>query len=70
MQPVGASGAIMGKSGAPPKRPHIKYVGVQAKTYERYRAAFQQFSIYLTSFGLPFPNSLDQLDYVLGEYLN
>ena len=59
---------MMVKSGTALKRPHIKYVGVQAKTYERYRAAFQQFSLYLTSMGLPFPNSPDQLDYVLGEY--
>ena len=54
----------------PPKRVHLKYVGITNQTLERYRQAIWRFFIFLHEFMHPLPTSLADLDNLAGEYIN
>ena len=52
------------------RKTHIKYEGIQPNTLRRYRKAITRFFCYLSMLGLGLPNSLEELDEAVGEFIN
>ena len=49
---------------------HIKYASISIQTVKHYRAAVAAFFKWIRNSGQDWPNSPDELDLVLSEYIN
>ena len=52
------------------RKTHIKYEGIQPTTERRYRKAITRFFGHLTLLCMGLPNSLEELDEAVGEFIN
>ena len=52
------------------KTSHLKYVGIQNKTLERYEESTRRFFKWLKTNRLPMPNDLNKLDELAGDFVN
>ena len=52
-----------------PKR-HVKYEGILAATIKRYRRQLRNFFAYLRENELSLPGDLEDLDVLVGDYIN
>ena len=49
---------------------HLKYVGISPRTVKRYSTAVLHYFAYLVMFNLTYPESPEELDQSLSEYIN
>ena len=55
---------------APVRRAHLKFVGIERKTQRRYNKAVEKFFIFCTFFHGSQPNSGEELNFLLSEFVN
>ena len=53
-----------------PPKAHLKYKGITNKTVRCYKKEINRFFLYLEGEGMPLPQTVSQLDYWLGEFIN